>query len=250
MLSLLEVEIFKLNKKGITLFIIIFNCLSLVYALGLKFNWSFISITGTFDLIKFVGAMWQLLLMIGIPTALLTFIGASLIGTEIAEGQIVLEITRVADVSKLLTAKFISLAIMIVFYFLSNISLSSLFYLLLVKDTKYATNRLIIFDNDAKEMIITCIAGMLFVILLVFISMAVSVNKSAIFSMVISLLVMIFFTFLSHIEAIAKWLPGYLSLSKEVSINIITVLYHIFLFGVLFCGLIYFAIKRFRMKDF
>lgn len=68
------------------------------------------------------------------------YVGATLIGAERIEGQIPLEVTRVADRGRLIFAKFIALLGVILFYFLSNLIITIVSYIIIVRQTMYQRN--------------------------------------------------------------------------------------------------------------
>ena len=97
MKELIQVELYKMRKKYCFLIILAFNAISILYGLGILLNWSWVSFNGNFDLIQYMGAIWQLLFLIGLPLIFFMYIGASILGGEKTEGQILLEIPKVAD---------------------------------------------------------------------------------------------------------------------------------------------------------
>ncbi|WP_373124966.1 hypothetical protein [Blautia producta] len=71
MRELIQVELYKMHKRKCFLIVLIFNGISLLYGLGILLNWSWVSFNGTFDLIQYIGAIWQLLFLIGLPLSFL-----------------------------------------------------------------------------------------------------------------------------------------------------------------------------------
>ncbi len=74
------VELYKMWKRKYFFIILIFNSISIFYGLGILLNWSWVSFHGTFDLIQYMGAIWQLLFLIGLPLIFFMYIASNILG--------------------------------------------------------------------------------------------------------------------------------------------------------------------------
>ncbi|KMT35811.1 putative ABC transporter protein [Melissococcus plutonius] len=162
MKNLIEVELFKFYKRKIFISITLLSSFSLIYALGIYFKWSFILISGKLDLIAFATTMWALIMMLGIPLVLFSFLGATILGGEITDGQILLEITRVYSRKKLIIGKFLSVSLVVLLCYLLNILLSSLFYMLFVANSSHGTGVKLHFMDYSIHLMLESITGVFF----------------------------------------------------------------------------------------
>lgn len=61
MREIIQVELYKMWKRKCFLLVFIFNGISLLYGFGILLNWSWVSFNGKFDIIQYIGAIWQLM---------------------------------------------------------------------------------------------------------------------------------------------------------------------------------------------
>ncbi|KQL33558.1 hypothetical protein AN960_21035 [Bacillus sp. FJAT-25509] len=162
------------------------------------------------------------------------YVGASLIGSERIEGQVLLEVTRVADRGQLIFAKFTSMLGVILFYFLSNLIITIVSYTLIVRNTNYASKEWIILDSDNKSLIISSQAFLFYLILSVFVVMSISVATSAI---------------LSTISGIQEWVPGYLALNLSANINLVSLVYQLLVSLLISYLAVQFPSNKFKKVD-
>ncbi len=249
MKNIIKAEFFKLNKRYIFLFLLAFNCISILYSLGVYFGWSWVSFEGVYDLITYVTAMWQLLFLIGVPLILFMYLGASIIGTERIQGQLTLEVTRVANNTKLITGKFISMLLVVLIYFFINIIISSLCYIFILSKTEFAAESMIICDEYTLELVINCVAVVFFLVISVFLAMFVSIKKSAIFATISGVIVYAILSLGSRILGLGKWVPGYLALNASADFNRGTILYQMTISITLMIIFLYASIKKFSKID-
>lgn len=251
MRDLIRVELYKLLKRKIILFVLLFSCIPIFYGLGMYFDWSWVSFNGSFDLIQFVLAMWQLMFIIGVPMIVFMFVGSSLIATERAEGQIILQVTRVADKTKLIRAKFYAMLGIILFYSFSSLGIASIVYLLLVKQTAYSSTSLFILNHSNIELIIFSVGVLLFLILATYIAMGISVVKSTMFATIAGVLFYVVLSVAVRIPKIQYWIPGYLALSPTLKYSTIYIvlIYQLIICLLLSIGIVYKASNKFRKLD-
>lgn len=236
MRDVINVELFKMWKRKIFIGIFLLSNFSLVYSLGIYFNWSFIDINGKLDLISFSTSMWALLMMLGIPLVLFTFLAAGTLGGEISDGQFMLEITRVKSIKSLVLGKFISIVEVLLSFYILNMVLSSLYYIVFVARSKNGLGISWTIENYHSRLILVSICGVLFLILFISVAMVVSVNFGTFRAVLLSLSVYVFLKFVSSIEGIRKLLPGYYTLIDDNDFSGLTLLYQLFIMG-LFIGI-------------
>lgn len=249
MKDLVIAELYKFKKKNIFLFVVLFNVVSLIYALGAKFNWGWVNINGKYDLIQYVGAIWQLLFLLGLPMIFLLFNGANILGGEKAAGQILLEVTRAADRKKLISAKIISTIILTVTYFVSNIVFSCLSYMLFIKNSQYGSSKTIILNGDNIELITTCLFGLVFIIILTIAVMRISINYGAIPSTLIGIGIYAVSMLISKIAVVNTFLPGYYALSQTAQISSSTTIKQIIVSIIFITGIVASCRKRLPKID-
>ncbi|AIM25438.1 putative ABC transporter protein [Melissococcus plutonius] len=233
MKNLIEVELFKFYKRKIFISITLLSSFSLIYALGIYFKWSFILISGKLDLIAFATTMWALIMMLGIPLVLFSFLGATILGGEITDGQILLEITRVYSRKKLIIGKFLSVSLVVLLCYLLNILLSSLFYMLFVANSSHGTGVKLHFMDYSIHLMLESITGVFFLILMVSLSMFFSASWGSFRAVLFTIIVFVILKFVSNIQVISIWLPGYYTLVDNANYSHLTILYQI----ILMCGL-------------
>lgn len=250
MKNLIEVELFKFYKRKIFISITLLSSFSLIYALGIYFKWSFILISGKLDLIAFATTMWALIMMLGIPLVLFSFLGATILGGEITDGQILLEITRVYSRKKLIIGKSLSVSLVVLLCYLLNIILSSLFYMLFVANSSHGTGVKLHFMDYSIHLMLESITGVFFLILMVALSMFFSASWGSFRAVLFTIIVFVILKFVSNIQVISIWLPGYYTLVDNANYSHLTILYQI----ILMCGLsvlvLYVLNKQIANKNF
>lgn len=250
MWELICVELYKLKKKKYFLLVFGFNCISLLYGAGIMLNWSWISFNGKFDVIQYMGAIWQLLFLIGLPLIFFMYIGASVLGGEIAEGQILLEIKRVADRKKLVVSKVGAVFVLILFYFVTNILSSVISYTVFVRRTQYTTGAWAIFNQDNINLIVVCIFGCIYIVFSVFTVMYLSIKRGAVVSTIIGAALYAAFSLLTRIPGIRMCVPGYFALFPDSNFGVGSIVQQfIWCFLVLYVTL-YFMRRKIGSVDF
>lgn len=220
MRELIQVELYKMHKRKCFLIVLIFNGISLLYGLGILLNWSWVSFNGTFDLIQYIGAIWQLLFLIGLPLIFFMYIGSSILGGEKSDGQILLEITRVADRKRLVMAKTFAAVILVLFYFVTNIMVSVISYACLVRQTGYVTPEWAILDRDNINLLITCLFGCIYIIILVIITMYASIKYGAVAATIAGIALYAAMSMIARISVVRMCVPGYFALTADANIGV------------------------------
>ncbi len=239
MKELIQVELYKMRKKYCFLIILAFNAISILYGLGILLNWSWVSFNGNFDLIQYMGAIWQLLFLIGLPLIFFMYIGASILGGEKSEGQILLEITKVADRKKLVMSKILATLFLILFYFITNIIVSSISYIFLVRQTTYITVEWVVMDKDNINLLITCLFGCVYIIISVFATMYMSIKYGAVIATITGIAIYAGMSLVSRVPNIRMCVPGYFALTTEANINLVTIIQQIVWCSVILFILLY-----------
>lgn len=249
MKELIQVELYKMGKKHCFLIIFLFNSISLLYGLGMLYNFSWVSFQGTFDLIQYTGAIWQLLFLIGLPLIFFLYIGASVLGGEKSEGQILLEITRVADRKKLVMSKILATLSLILFYFVTNIFISSISYILFVRQTVYTTSKWVIVDKDNMELLVICLFGCIYMIISVIITMYLSIKYSAVIATIIGIAFYVVMSLIARIPNVRIGVPGYFALVEDVDIGIGSIIWQIIWCSIIILFFIYLTREKISKID-
>ena len=247
--DLIKLELYKMHKKKYFIIVILFNSVSLLYGLGIKFNWSWVLFNGKFDIIQYVGAIWQLLFLIGLPLIFFMYVGSSLLGGEKEEGQILLEITRVADRKKLVKAKLLATISLIVFYYIINIVLSTFSYFFLVRYTKYATLQLVILNEENINLFITSLFGCVYIVIIVIISMYLSIKYGAIISTIGGVALYAITLLLARMDTIRVLIPGYFALATDAHIDIGGILQQLIWSGLIILIFLYLMGRKINSLD-
>ncbi|MFC0233908.1 ABC transporter permease [Vagococcus entomophilus] len=226
MKNIIQAELFKMFKRRIFIGILCLSSFSLLYALGIYFKWQFIVIDGRVDIISFSTSMWALLMMLGIPLVLFSFLGASTLGGEVSDGQILLEIIRTKSRGKLVIGKFFSVSIALLICYLMSYVLSTLFYIIFISHSENGKGILLDFKDYHLHLVLESIVGCTFLVLFIVIGMLFSINFGTFRAVIFSMLVYVGLKFISNIEAINKWLPGYFTLVEDSDYSVALIIYH------------------------
>lgn len=228
MIELIQVELYKMMKKKYFQIVLIFNCISFLYGLGIYFNWGWVSFHGKFDLIQYMGAICQLFFLIGLPLIFFMYLGAGILGGEKADGQILLEITGVADRKMLVTAKTLAVFIMILFYFITNIFISTLSYALFVRRTVYASPEWIILDYGNMELLASCLFGCVYIIFSACFAMYLSIRNGAVTATIAGSAAYAAMSLITRIPGVRMFVPGCFALTSDVQIKTGSIIWQVF----------------------
>lgn len=244
MRGLIRVELYKMYKRNYFLIVLIFNAISLLYGFGILLNWSWVSFHGTFDLVQYIGAIWQLLFLIGLPLIFFMYVGSSILGGEKADGQILLEITRVANRKKLVMAKALSALFLVIFYFVTNMIVSIISYVFLIRQTVYATTEWIRLDKDNSDLFITCLFGCIYIVISVFAAMYVSIRCGTVAATIAGIAFYAAMSLVARIDGIRMCVPGYFALNADANIETGSIAQQIIWCGVIILALLYLIKKK------
>ena len=244
MKDLIKVELYKMQKRNCFLIIIIFNMISFLYGAGILLNWSWVSFSGKFDLIQYIGSIWQLLFLIGLPLIFFMYIGSSILGGEKVDGQILLEVTRVANRRKLVIAKMLAAFILVLFYFAINIIVSIFSYIIFVRRTSNITQELVILDVDNINLLITCLFGFTYIIILTFVAMYVSIKSNAVVATIAGTASYAVMSLRARIPGVCMFVPGYFALTSDANIWWGSIVQQLLWCGVIIFGLFYIIRKE------
>lgn len=148
------------------------------------------------------------------------YIGSSILGGEKSDGQILLEITRVANRKKLIEAKAMAILLLVLYYFVTNIMVSVISYTCLVHRTIYATPEWVILDRENINLLITCLFGCIYIIISVFFAMYISIKFGAITATIVGVALYAAMSMLSRISVICMCIPGYFALIADANIEL------------------------------
>lgn len=249
MKELIQVELYKMRKRKCFLIVFAFNGVSLLYGLGILLNWSWVSFNGTFDLVQYLGAIWQLLFLIGLPLIFFMYIGSSILGGEKYDGQILLEITRVADREKLAIAKTLSTLILVLFYLVTNIIVSVISYAFFVRQTAYVTPEWVVLDKDNIALLITCLFGCIYIVILVIVTMYISIKYGAVTATITGIALYAVMAMLARIPTIRMCVPGYFALTTDAKIETGSIVQQTLWCGIIILGFLRLMKKKIRKID-
>ncbi|GGC85399.1 ABC transporter permease [Enterococcus wangshanyuanii] len=247
--SIIKVEMFKMFKRRIFIGIILLSSFSLIYALGIYFKWQFILINGRLDVISFATSMWALLMMLGIPLVLFSFLGASILGGEINEGQILLEIIRTKSREKLVIGKFFAVSLVLIICYMLNIVLSTLFYTIFVANSEHGQGLLVDFKRYHLHLVLQSAAGGIFLLLFITVGMFFSISFGTFRAVIFSMLLFVGLKFIANIDSINKWLPGYYTLVDDSDYSSLVMIYQLVLIIVLSILVLIMTNRQMGKKD-
>lgn len=249
MLQLIRIELYKLRKKNMLYMLIICNLLPVLYGMGAKYEWSFVRITGSTDMVTYASTMWTLTFMFTIPLIMFMYLGAAMIGGERSSGQILLAITRVADRSKLIAGKFYAMSVLILSFYIVNICISLLSHLLFIRGTRYSQP--VVWDDATLSGVISSLGTTAFILLLCYIVMLCSIKYSALIATVIGLLCYLLSQVLQYIPSIRKLSPAYFVLSDQIHLKEIgpLLIYQVVLYAMIYIITLQVTKKAFKSVD-
>ncbi len=247
--EIIKAEMFKLWKKRVLLGLLLLSTFSLIYALGVFFNWKFIAISGRVDVISFITTMWTLLIMLGVPLILFSYLGASILGGEIDEGQILLEVNRASSKSKLVLGKEFSLGIALFLCYAMNFVLSFVFYKLFVASSIHGYVHFE-FQNYHLHMVLISLVSILFLMVFIAISMLLSIKYGVFRSTILSICIFVAIKFLGNINQIASLLPGYYTIRDDAGFSVTIILYQFILLVTVIILLSFWACRKFEKKQY
>nr|WP_269322355.1 ABC transporter permease [Paenibacillus sp. FSL R7-0331] len=204
----MKIELYKLMRKKVIAVLLFINLLSFMYAMALRFKWSFVSVTlDGFSVVNFASSMWAIVFIFGVPLFVLLFLSAGLLAGERTEGQLLLAVTRVADRSKVLDGKFWAVTAMATLFCIVNLMSSVIAFYLFIYGTDYALP--VRFDYSLLSEIIQIIGVYVFMLLLCHLVLLCSTKFSMIISVVLVLLLYALCSILNYIPGIQYASPGY-----------------------------------------
>jgi ABC-2 type transport system permease protein len=251
MLNLLQAEFYKLMKKKFFVVIFLFSSLSLFYALGMTFNWKMVSVSAKdLSLFLYLSFMWKMQMMIGIPLIYLIYTASNMFSSEIINGQILLEITKVASRKKLLIAKFLTMVLGSLIYLISVFFCSIIFYLTFIWKSSYGVKNLLYPLEFGKTLTLTSLCDLFFIIILIAIATIFSISKPAFTSTIITFTIFLVLKLLAYVDTISFLLPGYFNLVNNAKINFFTISYQLIMYIAILFLCLKIAIIRFNKKNF
>ncbi|MGM0216234.1 ABC transporter permease [Enterococcus sp. AZ109] len=250
MSNIIKVELYKMYKRKVFVALLILSSFSLLYSLGVFFEWEFVEISGRIDLITFYTVMWSLLMMLGIPMIMFSFYAASILGGEIQEGQILLELSSAKLRKKLVVGKFMAIVLLIGLCYVLNFLLSSLFYVLFISGTKVGSTAFFFLQSYHFVLIMKSLSGFLLLVFLAALSFVFSIRFGVFRSVIFGLVIYMGLKVLMYLPTINRWIPGFLVLYDQADFSAGVMLYQSGLLLVLTVAVILYAAEIFRRMDF
>ncbi|OJG97514.1 hypothetical protein RV18_GL000795 [Enterococcus termitis] len=223
---------------------------SLLYSLGVFLGWDFVEISGEIDIITFCTVMWSLLMMLGIPLIMFSYLAASTAGGEIQDGQILFEISHSKSRKKLMIGKFSAIVTIILVCYILNFILSSIFYILFMARSSVGNTDFFSFESYHGILLLKSFAGILLLIFLSAMAFAFSINFGVFRSIVFALVVYVVLKMLMYIHSINVFVPGYLTLFDKADFSMPTLIYQSIFLIFLTIAVIAVTLKNFNHKDF
>jgi len=129
-----KVELLKMLKRPITYILLINYILPAFYTISIATNAKHMMVQGQFDAIIFSSVNWNMLTMVGLLEVLFAILTAQIFAYEIEKGQIRLLAVRVSSRKKILLAKVLTIASLLVLtYLLFYAFCVILFYLFIIR---------------------------------------------------------------------------------------------------------------------
>ncbi|WP_068985340.1 hypothetical protein [Lysinibacillus xylanilyticus] len=250
-IALMRVELYKLKKKKTVKILFLISIIpSFFYAMAMKFNWSFVSVTvDGFSIINYITSIYTIIFILGIPMFILFFISTNLIANEIYEGQMMLAITRVAKRERILSGKFLAITYLLFLFFITNIIASIVAFYLFIYDTKYFIPFTL--NMDTLNKVVNLFGVQIFLLLLCYIVMLCSTRFNLVISIVCGLLFLTITSFANYIPYVKYISPGYLALSDlDIGSNYYIIFIQICINLMLFIFIVRKGWKNFRQIEF
>lgn len=232
--ELMKIELYKLIRKKLVWVLLLINLLPLMYAMALRFHWSFVSVSVEgFSVVNFVSTMWTMVFIFGVPLFVLLFLSAGLLASERTEGQLMLAVTRVANRSKILEGKFLAVTMLTTLFFIINILCSVLsFYFFIYGSVYFLPMEM---NSSLLSEIVLILGVYIFILLLCYLVLLCSTKLSMVVSVVVVLLMYAGFSIMNYLPYVKYILPGYWALNSiefssgtwilllQVSINLLLI---------------------------
>ncbi|HFI0640229.1 hypothetical protein ACS6Z0_07350 [Streptococcus suis] len=206
MLKLMYADYFKMWKNKSLLSILTMSVVPLIFSIIVSMDLESMKMAdGAFNLLSFPQSMWQFVFGTSLPILILSYLSSSL-GRELKAGNLIYQVTRVADRNKIVYAKLWTILSLNLLYFITFHSVGFISYLIFINGTRFAGN--VVFDlATSQEFLLTVFTFLLqfvFCILAFLLSFKVSTIGLVIFSFVGTTLL----SLLSSIDLIRNFVPG------------------------------------------
>jgi len=113
-----KVELVKMLKRPITYILLINYILPAFYTISIVTNAKHMMVQGEFDFIIFASVNWNMLTMVGLLEVLFAILTAQIFAYELEKGQIRLLTVRVGSRKKILVAKILTIATLVLLTYL------------------------------------------------------------------------------------------------------------------------------------
>ena len=248
--NIMRIELYKFYKKKYFLSLCLLACLPLLFSLGAYFKWEGIRVPAKLDLITFVTSMWDFMLVVILPLILLLMIVSTSVSGEIAEGQILLLLSRVADKKKIIYGKFLACALSLLGFYLVTGLVSFLSYAFLLSKTSNGYEDVFLTHSYNGQSLLFSLSGFFFTLFLMAIAFYVSVNQSVLVATLSGFIGYYICKFFTSLSLIGAFVPGYFNLVSDYSYTNERLLYQYAIQLFLTPFLVFLAAKRFEKKDY
>lgn len=250
MKDIIKVEVYKLYKKKYILALSFLSLLSLFYGVGVYYHWQVVVIEARLDLITFITSMWSFTLLLAVPIIISLIMTANVVAGEINEGQILLEVTRVKSRVSLIVGKYISIVLIVLGYYLVNLTVSLITYLLFISKTSKGYSDLFTTHYYNFESVCISLSSFLFLIFMITITFCLAINKSVVFATMIGFASYLICMLLGYIDIISQFVPGYFTVVANYHFSFVTFVIQIIEMVAFSLLLLLKATKNFILKEY
>ncbi len=206
-----HMELYKLFKKKIVWLLLIVSLLPFLYASAMYFNLSFISINAkeTFNCIDYAYVMWNLIIILGLPTIMYLLIGSNTVSSELEGGQIRMLLTRVCSRKKLLAYKFLAVSTLVAMFCIICFFTSTAAYYLFVAKTSYGNGMFL--SKDTLAIISSVLLSNLEILFLIALTFLFGIRMKSYSTFLVTLGIFIVLKIFGNVPYLKVIMPGYIS---------------------------------------
>lgn len=250
MKTIIQAELYKLVRRKQFVALTLLSLWSLVYGLGAAFHWEFVQIGARLDLVTFTTTMWTFLIVLTIPLLLMLHISSAILGGEIREGQILLEVNRVSSRKVLLLSKYLVTLISIVFLYLVNMIASFMSYAFFISQSSYGYSHILTTHSTNLQSIVVSLLSLGFLILLASLTFYLSLHYSPMVATLMGVGGYLLCQLLAYIKVISPLVPGYFFVVPDYHFSFSLAGLHLIEYLVICVLLLWFASRRFEKQSF
>jgi len=242
--SIYFMELYKLFKKKIVWILLIVSLLPFLYASAMYFNLSFISINvqDKFNCIDYAYVMWNLIIILGLPTIMYLLIGSNTVSSELEGGQMRMLLTRICSRKKLLVYKFLAISTLVSIFCITCLITSTVAYYLFVVKTSYANGMFL--SEDTLAIISSVLLSNLEILFLIALTFLFGIRMKSYSTFLVTLGIFIVLKIFGNVPYLKVIMPGYISgFSNFVGLSSGSLLLKLAIYFILLMIYIFFTFK-------